>query len=135
MSPLTRRPHNSCRLAGSPPCPAARWLRCMPRPLPLTPARPTDLQSLADALPGWRAPLLLIAGEQDRTLLASHSQRVQLLIGAVSSRCVVLPRLGHLAHEEAAAVLGPLWPAWQQARTPASPKARGRAAAAAPFSA
>jgi magnesium chelatase accessory protein len=75
-----------------------------------------DLQPLADALPAWRAPLLLIAGADDRTLPASHSQRVQTMVGAASSRCVVLPRLGHLAHEEdAAAVLAPLWTAWQQA--------------------
>ncbi len=75
-----------------------------------------DLQPLADALPQWRAPLLLIAGEQDRTLPASHSQRVALAIGDASSRCVVLPRLGHLAHEEdAAAVLEPIWAAWQKA--------------------
>ena len=95
-----------------------------------------DLQPLADALPGWRAPLLLIAGEQDRTLPASHSQRVQELIGAASSRCIVLPRLGHLAHEEdAAAVLQPLWPAWQRASTTALPKTRGQTTAAAPFSA
>ncbi len=95
-----------------------------------------DLQPLADALPGWRAPLLLVAAEQDRTLPPSHSQRVQQAIGDASSRCVVLPRLGHLAHEEdAAAVLQPLWPAWQQASAAASPKAHGRTAAAAPFSA
>jgi magnesium chelatase accessory protein len=72
-----------------------------------------DLQPLTNALPQWRAPLLLIAAEQDRTLPASHSQRVEARIGDASSRCVVLPRLGHLAHEEdAAAVLAPLWRAW-----------------------
>jgi magnesium chelatase accessory protein len=77
-----------------------------------------DLQPLADALPKWRAPLLLIAGETDRTLPASHSQRVAQAIGDAASTCVVLPRLGHLAHEEdAAAVFAPLWPAWQQATT------------------
>jgi magnesium chelatase accessory protein len=75
-----------------------------------------DLQPLADALPAWRAPLLLIAGADDRTLPAAHSQRVQQAIGDASSRCVVLPRLGHLAHEEdASAVLEPLWAAWEQA--------------------
>jgi magnesium chelatase accessory protein len=82
-----------------------------------------DLQPLADALPQWRAPLLLIAGESDRTLPASHSQRVQALIGDASSSCVVLPRLGHLAHEEdAAAVLAPLWQRWSP-----SPPTRGTA--------
>jgi magnesium chelatase accessory protein len=75
-----------------------------------------DLQPLADALPQWRAPLLLIAAAQDRTLPASHSQRVQQRVGDAASRCIVLPRLGHLAHEEdAGVVLAPLWPAWQQA--------------------
>jgi magnesium chelatase accessory protein len=58
-----------------------------------------DLQPLADALPRWRAPLLLIAGAGDRTLPASHSQRVQQSVGA-AARCIVLPGLGHLAHEE-----------------------------------
>jgi magnesium chelatase accessory protein len=74
-----------------------------------------DLQPLADALPQWRAPLLLIAGADDRTLPASHSQRVQALAGDGLWPCVVLPRLGHLAHEEdAAAVFAPLWAAWRQ---------------------
>jgi magnesium chelatase accessory protein len=58
-----------------------------------------DLQPLADALPHWRAPLLLVAGAGDRTLPAAHSQRVQQTVGE-AARCVVLPRLGHLAHEE-----------------------------------
>jgi magnesium chelatase accessory protein len=84
-----------------------------------------DLQPLTDALPQWRAPLLLIAAAQDKTLPASHSQRVQQRVGDASSRCVVLPRLGHLAHEEdAGAVLAPLWPAWQQATTPVQAQAR-----------
>lgn len=75
-----------------------------------------DLQPLADDLTHWRAPLLLIAGADDRTLPAAHSQRVQAIVGNAASRCVVLPRLGHLAHEEdAAAVMAPLWAAWQQA--------------------
>jgi magnesium chelatase accessory protein len=82
-----------------------------------------DLQPLADALPQWRAPLLLIAGADDRTLPASHSQRVAQSIGDASTRCVVLPRLGHLAHEEdAAAVLEPLWAAWQKADVKAPAK-------------
>jgi magnesium chelatase accessory protein len=69
-----------------------------------------DLQPLADALPQWRAPLLLVAGAGDRTLPATHSQRVQQAVGA-SARCVVLPTLGHLAHEEdAQAVLDALPP-------------------------
>jgi magnesium chelatase accessory protein len=74
-----------------------------------------DLQPLRDALPHWCAPLSLIAAEGDRTLPAAYSQRVATLIDDAATRCVVLPRLGHLAHEEdAAAVLAPLWSAWQQ---------------------
>jgi magnesium chelatase accessory protein len=83
-----------------------------------------DLQPLADALPSWRAPLLLIAGEQDRTLPASHSQRVAQAIGDACASCVVLPRLGHLAHEEdAVAVMGPMWTAWHEANAKAPAKA------------
>jgi magnesium chelatase accessory protein len=81
-----------------------------------------DLQPLVGDLARWRAPLLLIAGQDDKTLPASHSQRVQAIVGDAASRCVVLPRLGHLAHEEdAAAVMATLWAAWQQttADTPA----------------
>jgi magnesium chelatase accessory protein len=86
-----------------------------------------DLQPLADDLARWRAPLLLIAGVDDRTLPAAHSQRVQAIVGEASSRCVVLPRLGHLAHEEdAAAVLTPLWQQLDQTATTA--RRRGRAA-------
>jgi len=67
-----------------------------------------DLQPLADALPRWRAPLLLVAGAGDRTLPATHSQRVQQVVGD-AARCAVLPGLGHLAHEEdAPAVLAAL---------------------------
>jgi magnesium chelatase accessory protein len=88
-----------------------------------------DLQPLADALPAWRAPLLLVAAAGDRTVPASHSQRVHERIGS-GSHCVVLPRLGHLAHEEdAGAVLAELWPAWQTAAALAG-RARRSAAAA-----
>ncbi len=67
-----------------------------------------DLQPLAEALPRWRTPLALVAGAADRTLPAAHSQRVQQAVGE-AARCVVLPGLGHLAHEEdAPAVLAAL---------------------------
>jgi magnesium chelatase accessory protein len=70
-----------------------------------------NLQPLAEALPRWRAPLLLVAGAGDRTLPSAHSQRVQQRVGP-AARCVVLPVLGHLAHEEdAPAVLRVLPPA------------------------
>jgi magnesium chelatase accessory protein len=83
-----------------------------------------DLQPLADDLSRWASPLLLIAGAQDRTLPALHSRRVQAIVGAAASRCVVLPRLGHLAHEEdAAAVLAPLWQHLADAQEGAAPAA------------
>jgi magnesium chelatase accessory protein len=89
-----------------------------------------DLQPLVDDLTRWREPLLLIAGADDRTLPASHSQRVQAIVGDAASRCVVLPHLGHLAHEEdAAAVIAPLWTAWQ--RTAADTQAGAHEAASA----
>lgn len=93
-----------------------------------------DLQPLAAALSGWRSPLLLIAGAEDRTLPFSHSQRVQVCVGDAWSRCVVLPGLGHLAHEEdARAVLEPVWQRIDGAQPTGRP--RGRTAAAQPFSA
>jgi pimeloyl-ACP methyl ester carboxylesterase len=49
-----------------------------------------------------------VAGAGDRTLPATHSQRVQQVVGD-AARCAVLPGLGHLAHEEdAPAVLAAL---------------------------
>jgi magnesium chelatase accessory protein len=63
-----------------------------------------DLQPLADALPRWRTPLLLVAGAGDRTLPAAHSRRVQQAVGG-AARFVELPGLGHLAHEEDAQAL------------------------------
>jgi magnesium chelatase accessory protein len=74
-----------------------------------------DLQPLADELHGWRAPLLLLAAEGDRTLPPAHSQHVRRHIGAAAS-FTLLPGLGHLAHEEdARAVLAPLASAWRDA--------------------
>ena len=74
-----------------------------------------DLQPLAATLPGWRAPLLLLAAQGDRTVPAAQAQRVHQLVGA-ASQCVLLPRGGHLVHEEdAAAVLAPVLAAWVQA--------------------
>ena len=74
-----------------------------------------ELQPLADALPGWRAPLLLLAAQGDRTVPAAQTQSVHRLVGA-GSQCVLLPRGGHLVHEEdAGAVLAPVLAAWAQA--------------------
>ncbi len=75
-----------------------------------------NLQPLVDDLRAWCTPLLLLAGEGDRTLPAAHSQRVQQLIGAAAS-FALLPRLGHLAHEEdARAVFSPMQSAWARAQ-------------------
>jgi magnesium chelatase accessory protein len=57
-----------------------------------------DLPALEPELPNVRTPLLLISGERDRTLPPSHGARAaQRIPGA---RGLLLPRLGHLAHEE-----------------------------------
>jgi magnesium chelatase accessory protein len=80
-----------------------------------------DLAPLDAALPGLATPVLLIVGERDRTLSPAHAGRVAQRLR--SARCVTLPGLGHLAHEEdAAAVAAALRSAWSAAR-----QARGRA--------
>lgn len=56
------------------------------------------LQSLARALPRLRAPMLLIAGDRDRTVPPAQSQRVATLLP--EAHVITLPGLGHLAHEE-----------------------------------
>ncbi len=62
-----------------------------------------DLLPLQTQLPQLAAPLLLIAGDNDRTLPPQHAQRVaQRVPGA---RCVRLTGLGHLAHEEDAGLV------------------------------
>lgn len=72
-----------------------------------------DLHPLAEALGGAALPpLLLIAGQNDRTLPAQHSQRVAERLGDGAS-VAILPGLGHLAHEERApAVLAALMSTW-----------------------
>jgi magnesium chelatase accessory protein len=57
-----------------------------------------DLEPLANELPRLQVPLLLLAGEADRTLPASHSRRVRAQVP--HARLHTLPGLGHLAHEE-----------------------------------
>jgi magnesium chelatase accessory protein len=57
------------------------------------------LQPLAQALPGLRAPLHLLAGGNDRAVPPSQARTVgSRMPGA---RLTMLPGLGHLAHEEA----------------------------------
>jgi magnesium chelatase accessory protein len=57
-----------------------------------------DLHPLARALPRLACPLTLIVGENDRTIPAADAQRVKAILP--SARLVMLPGLGHLAHEE-----------------------------------
>jgi magnesium chelatase accessory protein len=63
-----------------------------------------DLAPLEAKLPALRTPLLLLASDNDRTLPPEHAKRVAAQVPG--AKCVRLPRLGHLAHEEdATAVL------------------------------
>ncbi len=58
-----------------------------------------DLAPLARDLPRLRPTLLLVVGENDRSIAPADAERVRALVpGARTAR---LPRLGHLAHEEA----------------------------------
>jgi magnesium chelatase accessory protein len=58
-----------------------------------------DLDALERDLPRLTTPLLLIAGEKDGTVPAEDSRRVARVLR--QARVVMLPGLGHLAHEEA----------------------------------
>ncbi len=63
-----------------------------------------DLTPLQTDLPLLKTPLLLITGDNDKTLSPAHAQRVAQQVRG--TRCFTLRGLGHLAHEEdAAAVL------------------------------
>jgi magnesium chelatase accessory protein len=62
-----------------------------------------DLQTIARGLPKLDIPLLLIAGARDRTVDPNAAQEVARL--APKARVIVLPELGHLAHEEAPRVV------------------------------
>ena len=57
-----------------------------------------DLHPLAAALPRLAVPLLLLAGEGDRTVPPGQSASVRDLVPGAG--LVTLPGLGHLAHEE-----------------------------------
>ena len=65
-----------------------------------------DLNPLLRQLPSLVAPLLLIAGEGDRSVPPEQSQRVRDLVPG--ARLAMLHRLGHLAHEEAPAQVAAL---------------------------
>jgi magnesium chelatase accessory protein len=65
-----------------------------------------DLHRFARDLPRLATPLLLLVGEQDRTVPPAQGPQVlQRLSAAAQGRCIVLPGLGHLAHEEAPALV------------------------------
>lgn len=65
-----------------------------------------DLHSLARMLPRLAAPLVLVAGAEDRTIAPAQSRRVQGMVAGAQR--VVLPGLGHLAHEEKPETVAPL---------------------------
>jgi magnesium chelatase accessory protein len=74
-----------------------------------------DLRPMAACLKQLPVPLQLLAGSADRTVPPSHSQRVAAL--AANAEVVVLPRLGHLAHEEdAPRVCAAVLDAWRVRR-------------------
>ncbi|WP_041806942.1 alpha/beta fold hydrolase BchO [Rhodopseudomonas palustris] len=56
------------------------------------------LERLAAELPQLAPRLLLIAGSNDRTIASSDAERVKTMVPG--ARTVIMPGLGHLAHEE-----------------------------------
>jgi magnesium chelatase accessory protein len=60
-----------------------------------------NLHPLVADLPRLTSPLTLVAAENDRAVPPRVAERVKVL--APASRLIVLPGLGHLAHEEAPA--------------------------------
>jgi magnesium chelatase accessory protein len=62
-----------------------------------------ELQALSQALPRLQVPLLLLAGERDRAVPPEQVRRVQQR--CPQARLLWLPGLGHLAHEEAPALV------------------------------
>jgi len=58
-----------------------------------------DLDALLRDLPRLAADLVLVVGENDKTVPPSDSSRAGTMVAG--TRLVTLPRLGHLAHEEA----------------------------------
>ncbi|MDP2263293.1 MAG: alpha/beta fold hydrolase [Hydrogenophaga sp.] len=65
-----------------------------------------DLHAFARDLPLLATPLLLLVGEKDRTVPpAQGAQVLQRLASSAHGRCISLPGLGHLAHEEQPALV------------------------------
>jgi len=65
-----------------------------------------DLHSLERDLPRLAVPLTLIVGANDRSVPPDQAVRIQQRLAASTVHC--LPRLGHLAHEEAPAKIAEL---------------------------
>jgi magnesium chelatase accessory protein len=60
-----------------------------------------DLRPLLRDLPALQTPLVLLAGANDRAVPPEQAHRVHALLPrAVALAPIVLPRIGHLAHEE-----------------------------------
>ncbi|UYO54178.1 alpha/beta fold hydrolase BchO [Rhodopseudomonas palustris] len=56
------------------------------------------LEHLAAELPRLTPRLLLVAGSNDKTIASTDAERVQAMVPG--ARSVIMPGLGHLAHEE-----------------------------------
>ena len=69
-----------------------------------------DLRRLWRDLPGLPVPLSLLVGAQDSTVPPAQAQRTARHLPG--TRQVVLPGLGHLAHEEAAATVAAALQPW-----------------------
>lgn len=69
-----------------------------------------DVRPLERELPRLQVPLVLVSGGRDRMIPPSHAEGVHRLVP--SARLVILPDVGHLAHEEqperVAALIGSL---------------------------
>ena len=57
-----------------------------------------DLAAFSAKLPGLAVPLVLVVGENDRSIPPAEAERIKTLLPA--ARIIRLPGLGHLAHEE-----------------------------------
>ena len=58
-----------------------------------------DLEPLSAAFPSLDLPVLLAHGERDKTVPADVARTVAMKLP--QARALILPGLGHLAHEEA----------------------------------
>ena len=65
-----------------------------------------DLTALVRDLPKLNVPLILVAAENDRAIPVSAARTVEALVPG--ARVILVPALGHLAHEEAPAAFADL---------------------------